>query len=241
VTTVQLSDVGIGNMALNLIGSSQTVSTLTGAPKSNEMAQLQFWYYFCRDAELTDWPYPFATVYAQLNQVGGPTPTYALPANPEYLYSYRTPSDCLAIRRLVLGNLVLPPPIVPPMTGVPSQVGQGSLAFARQGGDPVPQPYEESVDSVGKLILTDVPNAWIRYTFQQQNAAVFNYPFAQLLAHRTAIMLYPLTRDEKRRQTNERMYEHWKTVARAKQMNDTQNDQVLVDYNSEFVRGRYNG
>ncbi len=241
MTTVQISDLSIANMALNLIGSSQNVQSLTPPFKTNEAQQLAYWYFFCRDAELTDWPYPFATVYAQLNQVAGPTPTSSLPANPEWLYAYRTPPDCLAIRRLVLGNLLIPPPIVPPMTGVPSQVGQGCLVFARQDGDPTPQPYEEAVDGVGKLILTDAPNACIRYTTQQQNAAVFNYPFAQTLAHRTAIMLYPLTRDEKRRQENERMYEHWKTIARAKQLNDTQNDQPFVDYNSEFFRGRFIG
>ncbi len=241
MTTVQLSDLSISNMALNRIGSSQNVSSLTGAPKSNEMAQLQFWYYFCRDAELTDWPYPFAMLYVALNQVGGPTPTVGVPATPEWIYSYRYPSDCLAVRRIVCGNIVAPPPIIPPMTGIPSNAGYQSLAFARQDGDANPWPFEDGVDNVGRLIYTDAPNAWIRYTTQQQNAAVFSYDFANLLAFRVAVELYALCRDAKRREENIKLYEFWKAKARGQMLNSQQNSQPQVDYNSEFVRGRYNG
>lgn len=234
MTAVGLSDVIIANQALSRIGAAQFITSFSD--NSPQAQQLALWYFADRDAELTDWPWPFAHKYAALNQVS----TTGIPANPEWLYSYRYPSDCLAVRRIVQGTVVTNATALPPGTAV-TTYPSWSLASYRQDGDPDPYPFEISSDATGRLLLTDCPNAWIRYTYQVQDPTLFSPSFADMLAWRVASDLYTLSKNEERRKYCMQMYEHTKITARAQALNESQNDQPQVDYNSEFVRGRYIG
>lgn len=232
---VGMSDILIANMALNRIGSTQSIQAFTD--QTNEAQQLNIWYFQDRDAELTDWPWNFAYKYVALNLVS----TIGIPANPEWLYSYRMPADCLSVRRIVCGQVVTNAQASPPLTTAPNSYQYNNLVRFRQDGDPLPQPFEEGVDETGRLIYTDAPYAWIRYTFLQENASLYPRDFADMLAWRVAKDLYGLARADARRDYCEKMYEKTKQMARARDLNDSQNDQPFVDYNSESIRARWNG
>jgi hypothetical protein len=225
-------------MALTRIGSTQIIQSLDPAvDQSNEAAQLSLWYFADRDAELGDWPWPFANKYIALNQVS----TTGIPANPEWIYSYRYPSDCLTVRRMVTGTVVTNAQITPPATTAPNQQGFNNLIPFRQDGDPYPYPFDTGSDDTGQLIFTDCPNAWIQYTFQQQDPTQFSRSFADMLAWRVAADCYGLCRDDKRRDYCRQMYEKTKISARANAMNEGQWDNPFVTYNSESIRSRFIG
>lgn len=233
MTSVQISDVTIANQALNRIGAAQTITSFSDNSVAAQL--LSNWYFSDRDNELTDFPYPFANKWAALNQVS----TTGIPACPEWIYSYRYPSDCLNIRRLVQGSIVTNATAIPPVTTVPAIGVYGSLVYTRQDGNAYPYPFELAGDTVGRLLLTDCPFAWARYTYACQDPTQFSPDFADMLAWRVAADLYPLSRDDKRRDYCEKMYERTKLRARARALNESQDDKPFVTYNSEAVRGRY--
>lgn len=233
-----IADTVIANMALTRIGSTQIIQSLdTTIDTSNEAQQCALWYFLDRDAELTDWPWPFASKYIALNQVS----TTGIPANPEYIYSYRYPSDCLNVRRIVCGQVVTNAQVTPPLTTAPSSQVFQNLVPYRQDGDPYPWPFEVGSDTTGKLIYTDAPTAWIRYTRLVTDAAIFSRDFVDMLAWRVAMDLYGLARSDERRSACEKMYERTKLLARARALNESQNSQPLIQYNAESLRARFVG
>lgn len=232
MSTIGFSETLIGNMALTRIGSTQIIQSFDDG--SNEADQLSLWYPIDRDAELTDWPWPFAHKYIALDQVS----TQGIPANPEWLYSYRYPSDCLSVRRIVQGTIVTNAQITPPLTTIPNSTLQNNLIPYRQDGDPCPWPFEIGGDSTARLLYTDAQNAWIRYTYQVDDPTQFSPDFVDMLAWRLAKDLYGLARDGSRRDYCEKMYERTKQLARARALNEGQNSQPFIEYNSESIRAR---
>lgn len=238
MTTINISETLISNLALTRIGSTQIVQSIDPAvDDSNEAKQLSIWYPLDRDAELTDWPWPFASKYVALNQVS----TTGIPANPEWVYSYRYPADCLNVRRIVQGTIVTNAQTTPPPTTVPNSQAFISLAAFRQDGDAYPYPFEIGSDETGRLLYTDCPVAWIRYTRQVEDPLLFSPDFVDLLAWRIARDLYGLSRDDKRRDYCEQQYRHVKQMVRARMLNEGQNDQPEITYNSESIRFRFVG
>lgn len=237
MTSFGIADVIVANMALTRIGSTQIIQSLdVTIDRSNEAAQLALWYFADRDAELTDWPWPFATKYAALNQVS----TQGVPANPEWIYSYRYPADCLSVRRIVCGQVVTNAQPVVPLTTLPGQTFQ-NLVPLRQDGDAYPWPFEIGSDDTGRLVYTDAQTAWIRYTRQVEDAALFSRDFADMLAWRVAMDLYGLARSDERRAACEKMYERTKMLARSRALNEAQADNPFVTWNSESLRARFVG
>jgi hypothetical protein len=220
-------------MALNRAKIAQTITSF--ADQSPAAQLLSIWYFADRDAELTDWPYPFANKWAALNQVS----TTGIPACPEWIYSYRYPADCLSVRRLVQGSIVTNAQSNPSITTTPGTGLYQNLSFTRQDGNAYPYPFELAGDTTGRLIMTDCPSAWIRYTRLVDDASQFSADFSDMLAWRVAMDLYPLSRDEKARAFCEKMYRSAKETARARLLNEGQNDRFLVPYEAEYVRGRY--
>lgn len=233
MTAVNLSDTFIANMALMRIGSGQIIQSFTDG--SAEAQQLSVWYFANRDAVLTDWPWPFASKYTALTQVS----TTGIPPNPEWLYSYRYPADCLSVRRIVNGAIVTNSATTVPATTVPNTTAYSSLAFTRADGNPLPYPFEIGSDTIGRLVYTDAPTAWIKYTYDVQDATLYSPDFADLLAWRVALDLYALSRSDHDRQVCIREHERAMNRTRARFANESQNDQPQIAYNAESVRARY--
>jgi hypothetical protein len=95
------------NQALSRIGVSKQIDdVLNEATKEAVAARL----HYSRDvnAVLRDFPWPFATHFATLDLVAGPTPV----ASPDWTYAYQQPIDCVFERRICLprGDAVDPTP-----------------------------------------------------------------------------------------------------------------------------------
>lgn len=97
------------NQALSRIGvSKQIANILTDA--TNEAVTARLHYSDDVERTLRDFPWPFATHYATLVVVAGPSPV----ASPDWLYAYRRPIDCVFERRLCLARGAAVDPTPPP-------------------------------------------------------------------------------------------------------------------------------
>lgn len=83
------------NVALSRLGISQQIANVA-TDATAEASAARLIYNDAIQETLRDYPWPFATRYAQLAQVGSSRP------NSDWLYSYRQPSDCLLERRIVV-------------------------------------------------------------------------------------------------------------------------------------------
>ncbi len=224
------SPVQLVNMALARIGSSQLITAFDGS--SNAATQGALWYPIVRDALLRDFQWPWATTYAALDRISDPATG---PVNSEWLYSYRYPTDCLFIRRLLL------PPSTTPAIALTSQ-GQTFVAPVqwRQDADPYPVPFEVGQDTAARLIYTDLTSAWIKYTVAVTDTTAFAPDFSDVLVWRLAAELaYSLAISDQRREMAQKMYLDVLARARANALNEQQRDNPYVTWNSEFIRGRY--
>jgi len=235
------SDVQIANMALMRIGVTQTLVAAAGGQFTDQSATAQtmnIWYWQDRDSELTEYPWPWASKYQALAQVS----LQGIPANPEWGVSYRYPTDCLAVRRIVNGCIVTNAVPIPPQTTANPPVIPWVSAWNRADGDPLPFPFEIGSDAIGRLIYTNAPSAWIKYTYAVSDPTQYANDFADLLAWRVAVDVgYAMARDDKRRELCLKMYEQRKMEVRSRFMNEDQNSQPFIEYNSETIRARQIG
>jgi hypothetical protein len=138
------SQVGIFNMALGRLGISTVVRTL--AEESTERKICSVWYDQTLEFVQRDFPYPFTTTAAALAP--------SLDTFPGWTYVYGYPNDCLKILaicddtglRQTLGH----------MLSFPER-----LAFIQR---PIPWQIASATSGVGKVILTDLENAYAIYT-----------------------------------------------------------------------------
>lgn len=93
------SQVEIFNIALSSIGVSETVASLEERSKAR-VTCTRFWE-IARDTVLADFPWPFATRYQALADLGSP------PRN--WLYQYQYPTDCLRALYLTVPGMRIPP------------------------------------------------------------------------------------------------------------------------------------
>ena len=105
--SAQAANTAVVNRALVRVGA-QTIPALTTDQSRGAVAARSIFEDELQ-ATLRDFPWSFATVYATLTVVAG---TPAVPVNLDWVYSYRTPPDMLAARRLVtaLGRQEQHPP-----------------------------------------------------------------------------------------------------------------------------------
>lgn len=230
-----LSDVQICNLALSRIGIQQVILSLNPPDNSVSAAQCSLWYGFCRDYLLRAFAWPWAIQWAALTQVS----ITGTPANWEWDYSYRWPVDCLTVRR------IMPQP--QPTTGTTPPIFPNIplfSAFSRlwKHEDVNSQPvlYGMSSDASGKLIVTNLPNAWIEYSQAVTDSTQFAQDFASLLAWRLAMELsMTLARSDDRRAVCEKQFSLEWVTATARALNEKQASQSAIDDPSEFIRYRY--
>lgn len=238
-----ISEVGISNMALARMGSTQRISSFTDG--SNEAAQCGLWYPQDRDSMLNDFPFPWSEAYAVLDQVAGPEIDNQV-ANAQWARSYRYPPDCLKMRRIVFTPVQGAAGSPPQTTGTFVQGMYSNRPWMRIDGDPYPITYGLSNDSTGRLICTDavgVPGFGLTavYTQAVSDPSQFAADFADALAWRLAADLaMALGFDSNKRQYCMQEYDRWVHRTRASLMNELSPDWPIVRYQSETVRARWN-
>lgn len=229
-----ISEASICSLAISRTGSTETISSLTEG--SNAANQCLIWYPQDRDASLTDFPWPFAQAYIPLVEIAGPETTQDR-ANAVWMRSYRYPTDCLKMRRIVRTPFPLSAPVDPSTNYYQNE------AWRRAVGDAVPVSYAMSSDADGRLITSDGygPNGLTAvYTMAVQDPTIFDADFVDFLTWRLAADLaMPLGRDDAKRKYCQDMYTLTKGSTRAAHMNQTQSDIPQVRWQSETTRARW--
>jgi hypothetical protein len=85
------------NIALQRIGISHQIADIR-TEATEEAYKARLVYAMTVEAVLRDYPWPFATRYANLSLVAG---SEASPVNKDWTYSYRQPVDMITARRLI--------------------------------------------------------------------------------------------------------------------------------------------
>jgi len=195
------SEEHICNMALAHVGHTQFIDDLE-TELSNEAAVCNLYYEQARDFVLEAFPWPEATKYETLGLVEEDP-------NDDWDYSYRYPSDCLFVRRVV-------------------------SAFGRS--DPNPPPYEIGSDDTGRLIYTDQEDAIIEYTKTLIDVAQFRPTLVMAISWYLAGLICPgLARDKTQADRAMQMYALTLSQAQARALNE---QQQTPEPESEFIRAR---
>lgn len=134
------------NVALGRIGISKQIANVA-TDRSAESTSIRLNYNEAIQTTLRDFPWPFATRYAQLAVLNA-----GVRPNTDWRYAYRQPSDCLFERRLVVSRTDVANP-----DAVPFQ-----LSSDFDPGDAAAEPPVAS--SGGGIIFTNLPNAVLEYT-----------------------------------------------------------------------------
>jgi len=150
-------------------------------------------------------PWPWATRFAELAFVEE-DPTE------EWAYSYRYPTDCLTIRRIL----------------------SGSRNDSRQSRIP----YKIVQDDSGLLVYTDLDSASIEYTVREDNPGKFPSDFVVALSYKLAWYIAPrLTKGDpfNLRANVEKAYSYSISKAARNSFNEQAEEEPVQ---SEFVRDR---
>lgn len=194
----------IGNLALSHLGMSHTVTDLENE-QSIEAKVLRRFYEPAMNTCLRDFPWPFATGFFALGLVEEQP-------NEDWGYSYRYPSECLHVRRI--------------------------LGQSRNDTRNTRVPYKIGSDNQGKLIYTDQQDAEIELTKPITDSTImtddFKMAFSFLLAHYAAPSI---TKGDPNKLGARAKDNYLEEISSAKSaaVNEEQVDNLPE---SEFVRGR---
>lgn len=235
-----LSQVSICNMALSHLSIGKVIASIT--EKSAEARACSAFYDQAKDEVLRDFAWPFATRTVTLALVA-PQPT------PEWAYSYRYPSDCLAARRLLNGSQSaspFPAGFSAPTTA-PAPMGRVMTAQSRI-------PFRIQSDDAGLLIYTDIaPSAPIaatasalaqpglpqlEYTIEADDPTRYPSDFSQAVAFLLASYIAPRVTGGDKFKLGQRalqLYQWAMPRASANAGNEEQADQLP---DSEAIRAR---
>jgi len=188
--------VSICNIALSRIGVSKVIEDLE--EDSTEADVCETHYDAVRDAVLADFPWPFATRYATLAlDEAADDQEWA----PEWGYSYRYPTDCLRVLRIV-------------------------AASNRRSNIP----YAIGSDEDGLLIFTDEAEPVIVYTHRNEDPTQYPPAFVSAFAWRLAEEIaMTLAVSEALRARAEERYVRALTQAQANAFNEERSDDNPAD------------
>lgn len=194
----------ICNLALGHLCVSTTLTDVD-TETSKEAKVCRRFYEEVRNATLRDFNWPFATKIADLGLVEEDP-------NDEWSYSYRYPSDCINMRKILSGvrNAL-------PEDRVPFKIGR---------------------DDSGRLIFCDMDDAQAEYTMLITAPEEYPPDFVFALSYHLAIMIGPSlvgTDPMKVIDRCERMYSYLNSKAMAQAANEEMPDTLPE---SEFIKAR---
>ena len=151
------SQIDIVNVALSHLSISKTVAILQ-TEKTEEAITARLFYDLAREATLRDFPWPFSSRILALALVEESP-------NDEWNYSYRYPSDCLEVRRI--------------LSGMRNDTRQSRV------------PYRILSDEQGTLVYTDTENAEIEYTINAVSPQFYPPDFVMAFSLYMAHLMAP--------------------------------------------------
>jgi|SRR3990172_1300120 len=193
----------IANMALSHLGVGKQISDIT-TDQSQEGKACREFYEICRDLVLKGFDWPFATQFVTLGLVEEDPTT-------EWAFSYRYPSSCIRLRRIL------------------------SL---RNDNRQSRTPYRIGRDDDGKLVYTDQEDAEVEFTFHVTNAEEYPDDFVMAVSLLLANYMAPrLTAGDpfKMGERAIRLYAFQIKNAEVSAVNEEQDEE---EPESEFIRTR---
>lgn len=200
------SKVSICNLALSHIGIGQGIFNVDTDP-SPEAAACRLLWNISREMLLRDFTWSFARRFAILALV-------EQSPNKRWEYSYREPSDCLYVRRLL---------------------AEGSI---REEIDVSLIEYERAADSVGPLIYTDFADAEIEYTADITDPTFFPSDFTMALSLLIAHQIAPRLTAGDAAKLGQRAFEMYRLLVRDAMVNDANQRQSAAEPDSAYTRAR---
>lgn len=194
----------ICNLAISHIGIGNEISSLE-TDRSAEAAACRRYFDIALENILSDFPWPFATKFIALGLV-------ELNPTNEWSYSYRYPSDCLKIRRI--------------LSGIRNDTRQSRV------------PYKIAQDDNGSLIYTDMSEALIEYTVRLSDVERLPSDVVLAMSYYLASLIAPRILGSDRFEMVKRalqLYEAYIGEAKASAANEEQADEEVY---SEFERVR---
>lgn len=147
----------IANMALSHLGVGKEIANLD-TDQSAEGSACRRFYEMVKDATLRDFNWPFATRFRVLSLIEESP-------NDEWDFSYRYPTDCLEVRRILSGQ--------------------------RNDTNDTRAPYKIAQDDAGLIIYTDEREAEIEYTVRADDPLLYPSDFIIALSFRLAFYIAP--------------------------------------------------
>lgn len=201
------SKVSVSNMALRHLGVSTEINDFD-TESSKEAQACRRFYDEVLDQVLRDFAWPFASVIEALALVEEDP-------NDEWEYSYRYPSGCLKVGRVLNGS------------GERIETDENRAA------------YKIGRDSTGLLIFTDVEDAEVEYTMQETDTGRWPADFAQAFSLLLAAMIGPSVAGGDQFKLSDRALQLYDWRRRSAQANA--GNEEVPDYagdSSGFIRSR---
>lgn len=192
------------NLALSHDGVSKEIANVETENSANAAACRRF-FEPARDETFRDFNWPFAKKFVTLGLVESDP-------NTDWAYSYRYPSDCMRIRKI--------------LSGIRNDSRQSRVV------------YERASDDSGGLIFTDEANAVLKYTKKVTDVGLFTPDYIMMFSLLLASYIAPRVTAGDPFKLGERafkLYAFSKTKAEATAFNEEQDDELVE---SEFIRVR---
>lgn len=191
-------------MALSHLNFGKEIQNIN-SDSAAEAAACRRYYDDARDGALREFAWPFATKIATLGLIESDP-------NEEWDYSYRYPSDCIEVRRILSG--------------------------ARNDSRQTRVPFKQGLDSSGRLIFTDKENAQAEYTSRLDNPEIYPSDFVLAFSYYLAFLIAPrITAGDpfKLGPQSWQMYLMMVNKAKANSVNEEQPDELPQ---AEWIRDR---
>lgn len=196
----------ICNLALSHLGIGKEIEDLE-TDTSQEAEACRLFFTVAQDVTLRGFPWPFATKIEALDLVEELTAD-----TDEWGYSYRYPSDCLKLRRVI--------------SGMRNDSPQSKV------------PYDVGRDDTGQLVFCDETDAMMEYTYRETDPSKYPIDFIMALSYFLAHLIAPrLTKGDPFKLAQQNLQMHLLTLqkAQADGYNERQPD---LEVDSSFIRGR---
>lgn len=199
------SDTEIANLSLTHLGITNEIADLE-TESSQEARSMRRVFQTALKKVLRDFNWPLTTVFAELSLVE------ENPDFEEWLYSYRYPTDCLFLRRVLSGE--------------------------RTDTNDTRAPFKISQDVNGLLIYTDVEDAQVEYTKRETDYTRYPSDFVLAFSYFLAHLAAPSLTGGDPFKLGDRAYKFYGLEIESAKANALNEEQPDVMPESEFIQVR---
>lgn len=198
------SSTEICNLALSHLNIGKEIAALS-TEQSQEASACRRFYEHALDATLRDFAWPFATTIATVGLIESDP-------NDEWAYSYRYPTDCVKIRRVLSGT--------------------------RDDNRQTRSQYKIARDASGLLFYSDQENAEIEYTIREEDPEKYPSDFVLAFSYRLAAYIAPRLTKGDPFKLGAQALQMYRLEMSAAQANAVNEEQRAEEPDAEIIRAR---